>query len=152
MGLDINSKTHPIQLLIQFTLAHYTPILLHFVHYVWYTRTKPHSTSLCQDGMHFRYLHTYILLCTYVSKLLTNMSRMCMKTCERTSYYITCKNVIFKKTHLYIRNISSHSHLMQCFSSPIVPTSIKRWSVFCKTIILCKILSSRFGIVITFKI
>lgn len=31
MGLDLNSKTDPIQQLIKFTLAHYTQILPHFV-------------------------------------------------------------------------------------------------------------------------
>jgi hypothetical protein len=88
VGLDLNSKTDPIQQLIQFTLAHSTPILLRFVQYVWCTRTKPHSTSFCQDDMYFRYSHTYSLFCTYVSKLLTDISSRCMKTCERTSWLL----------------------------------------------------------------
>jgi len=58
VGLDLNYKTDPIQQAIQFTLAHYTQILLHFVQYVWYTRTKLHSTSFCQDDMYFKYSRT----------------------------------------------------------------------------------------------
>jgi hypothetical protein len=108
VGLNLNSITDPIQQLIKFTLAHYTPILLHFVQHVWCTRTNPHSTSFCQDDMYLRYSHTYSLFCTDVSKLLTNMSRRCMNTCERTSYYTISKNVIFIKKHTFISETYHH--------------------------------------------